>query len=350
MATRKRDAALDIIRAFAIVMVVLCHATERVYIVWSGVPGNALAGSAVYAALHLMSRLGVPLFLMLTGALVLRKRFSSSADVLRFYRTHLLPLFIATELWVVLYNLWFAADGAFSPDGLVKDLLFIEYPKIHFWYMPMILGLYATIPFVAMVVQHVRLRALALPLALVFALSSVWPTTGWFVGFLGLGALPATKLTVPFGGGVYGIYLILGYYAYNRRILREVPVALLAALGLVGVAGAFLFEYLTGSFFYENPFLPAYSLVCFEGFLRACGRVRSEGAFARASALLSVNAFGAYLIHMGILDGLGDATAMIAGKPLRVAAVLAVTLVASYAATALLGLIKPARRFLLNRR
>lgn len=347
---KSRDPSLDLIRSLAIVLVILCHATERVYIVWGGAPGNAMPGSIGYAVPHLLSRLGVPFFLMLTGALVLGGRFRSNDDVIDFYRTRLLPLFLSTEAWVVLYNIGFAVLGRFTAGGLVADLLFIEYPRIHFWYMPMILGLYVAMPCVAIVAQRVSLRALALPLAITFLLGSVWPTAGWLYGHLGLGALPSTRLTLSFSGGLYGAYLIAGFQLYRRGAARRVPAAVLILVAFVGAAGAFAFEYGTGSYFYENPFLALSAVPAFELLLRTRDGFCAP-ALARACRFLAVNAFGVYLLHMAFIDLLPSAWfSALPGKPIQVMALIAVTMAASYLIVSVIGLVKPIARLLLNRR
>ena len=60
--------------------------------------GGAQSGFAWKALLTVASRYGVPLFLMITGALILRKRFETAEDVRRFYRHNWLSLLITSEI------------------------------------------------------------------------------------------------------------------------------------------------------------------------------------------------------------------------------------------------------------
>ncbi len=52
------------------------------------------------------SHLGVPLFLMISGALLLEKRIKDENDIRRFYRHNLLGLVITSEIWYFLM-FWF---------------------------------------------------------------------------------------------------------------------------------------------------------------------------------------------------------------------------------------------------
>ena len=66
-AGRGRIVSFDVIRLIAISCVVLCHSVETVY--------KASNLSLGYGLAHYLGRLGVPLFLFLTGALIINKEF-----------------------------------------------------------------------------------------------------------------------------------------------------------------------------------------------------------------------------------------------------------------------------------
>lgn len=71
MERRERDKVIDLARAFAIICVILTHTTETTYqlqaeAVWGGKHIKLLALS-----LFAIGRLGVPIFLFLTGYLLL---------------------------------------------------------------------------------------------------------------------------------------------------------------------------------------------------------------------------------------------------------------------------------------
>lgn len=102
----KRQYYLDVARVVAVFAIVLNHAVNRSFAVYhyQSAEFNAipLAGTLVKAACGIFSNLGVPLFLMITGALILNKSMDTADDVKRFYKRNLLPLFLTTEVWLVL--------------------------------------------------------------------------------------------------------------------------------------------------------------------------------------------------------------------------------------------------------
>lgn len=81
---------LDTARSLAIILVALNHAVNRSYEVYEGQleEFNSIPFlSSVFKSVCLvLSHLGVPFFLMISGALLLGKIFDNKQTVLRFYR------------------------------------------------------------------------------------------------------------------------------------------------------------------------------------------------------------------------------------------------------------------------
>ena len=73
---KKRIINLDIARTFAILCVVLCHSVECVYKMnlqeWNSYSNTS---NIIKIILFTIGRLGVPIFLLLTGYLTLNKNF-----------------------------------------------------------------------------------------------------------------------------------------------------------------------------------------------------------------------------------------------------------------------------------
>lgn len=101
--TGGRSYYLDIARAIAIISISLNHAVNRTYDNYFGQMEEFLelswASSLLKAVTTMFSHLGVPLFLMISGALLLHKRMETADDVKRFYRHNLWELFVTTEIW-----------------------------------------------------------------------------------------------------------------------------------------------------------------------------------------------------------------------------------------------------------
>ena len=95
---RPRILYLDAARCAAVFLIALNHAVNRSWANFGAVAEEfhsiSLPSTVVKALLTVASRYGVPLFLMITGALILRKRFETAEDVRRFYRHNWLSLLI----------------------------------------------------------------------------------------------------------------------------------------------------------------------------------------------------------------------------------------------------------------
>ena len=61
----------------------------------------------------------------------------------------------------------FIGNGKFDFDMLIRDLLFLKTNQMgNMWYMPMIIGVYVALPFVANAIRNIETKALAVPFVL----------------------------------------------------------------------------------------------------------------------------------------------------------------------------------------
>lgn len=84
---KNRIIYLDIARTFAIIFVVLCHSVELIYKMnlqgWISISLNARIFKTIVFTL---GRIGVPLFLFLTGYLLLNRKYDNDADIKNFIK------------------------------------------------------------------------------------------------------------------------------------------------------------------------------------------------------------------------------------------------------------------------
>lgn len=152
----------DAIRLIAILAIVLLHTAANG--VSSLTPGSSewwLANIADSA-----SRVGVPLFLMLTGATLLARPYGATtgtpsssnntsnsapiSTVRQFYRRRLQRLALPVLAWSLIYLLWaqLKAHWKHQPLALSDQLsgLLSGHNYFHLWFIYLLLGLYATLP------------------------------------------------------------------------------------------------------------------------------------------------------------------------------------------------------------
>lgn len=220
---KERIECLDIIRSIAIMMVVMCHVSEKIYF-YSGVDiiEQNIISEIVGFTLFSLGRLGVPLFLFISGYLLLTREYDDTT-CRRFWGSNLLSLFFVTEIWIVLLNLFnvIVLHKEFRWSTLIRNMLFLKPTDMsHMWYLPMILGMYLTIPLVAVVVQKMCLKTLFFPYIVIVMYTFGIPTLNLVEELLGREKV-FNQLALNFGGGMCGAYLIMGYF-FKKGILNSV--------------------------------------------------------------------------------------------------------------------------------
>lgn len=227
----KRIIWLDFVKFIAISMMIAVHCTDNVtpterseawYNLWGSFYGSFM-------------RPAIPLFVMVTGALLLPVKENIST----FYTKHLTRLVIPFIVWSVLYNLfpwitgllglsptiindffaWAEPDQSFS--GALHNILMIPFNfsmlAVQMWYVYLLIGLYLYMPFFSAWVKQASVKeqkifltlwfiSLFIPYLREYLTKDLWGTCSWnefgllyyFAGFNG--------------------YLLLGYYIKNNDI------------------------------------------------------------------------------------------------------------------------------------
>ncbi|MBE5881015.1 MAG: acyltransferase [Lachnospiraceae bacterium] len=301
-AKQKRQPWLDILRAFAILCVVLCHCVEGVYS-FDAASVQTLGGvhRIFVISMYTLGRVGgVPLFLMLSGYLLLDREYDSKGCV-SFWKHNWLRLLICTEIWIVFYELFLLAyQNQPIPFGyLVRAMLFLEPSSMyHMWYMPMLLGLYLLLPFVAMALRKVDVKILKFPMLVLFAYAFGVPGYTLIANLLAK-VPPVNQFSLGFSGGMYGIYLIAGYLlkkGFFAKLKRWV-LWILLVISFTGMVALQFYAYGKGvamAVWYDCPLVPVCAVCLFE----LTARDRERIAYNPFTEALSRYAFAIFLIHI----------------------------------------------------
>ena len=226
---KDRDAAVDFIKAIAILGVVIIHASTSAY---SQPVGSFPWYSAVLWGS--VSRASVPLFLMCTGALFLgpERELTGKKLWLRYIPRLLAALFV----WAAVYKLYhLAATGALSPGSLLtagKELLLFQHES-HLYYLHIALLVYAFLPLTRLLTCRGGKRLMEYFLLFWFALGILYPTVISFWPFRLLSGIPLQwRINMTWAAIGYGV---LGYY------LKRYPVKRGWAIGSLAVGFALVF-------------------------------------------------------------------------------------------------------------
>lgn len=159
---------LDMLRIAAMFAVVWAHVSAPYAVM--RLPGVTRENWLIGTGFFYLGRIGVPTFLMISGALVLKP--DSSESIFRFYWRRLPRIMIPLVLWKLIYYFLLVRPADFNVVSIVKFMLDKNYA---FWFMYMIACVYLAAPFLSRMV-----KAGGLGLILAFAAISF---TTYLVGF-----------------------------------------------------------------------------------------------------------------------------------------------------------------------
>ncbi len=294
---------IDLARCMAIIFVVLCHATESIYSLDGSFMMEISTRSRIFAfASFTIGRLGVPLFLFITGYLLLDREYDTESW-LDFWKHKLLGLLLVTEIWIVIYNLflvWYNGTP-FSLQDLILNMLFMKNVDMpHFWYMPMILGVYLFLPLLANCLQKINKKILYILIAVIFVYTMLLPLISVWYQITNEESL-STGLDLQFLGGYYGLYLIMGWLV-KKGEFEKVKTWILAVIGIVAfisTVGIQLSAYQNGygyNVWYSCGFLMVCAL-CIFLIISRMPRIPLQ----TCADDISRKSFGIFLVHYPIL-------------------------------------------------
>ena len=317
---------LDVVRLVAMFTVVCCHSADP-FNFYPGEPPANIAEikwwGAVYGSLL---RPCVPLFVMITGALLLPVK----GEVAPFYRKRIGRVFWPFLIWSVIYNLfpWITGLLGVAPEvildffpysgeevmrqsldvslGYIAQMPFnFSLLDVHMWYIYLLIGLYLYMPVFSAWVEKASRKAQRWFLV-AWGVTLFVPYYREFVGPYIWGSCSWNEFYMLYMFAGFNGYLLLGHY------LRHTEWSLAKTLGwgipmfVVGFCVTFFgFRHMTASpdcteeqlelfFYYCSPNVVLMTLPLF----MLCKKVRvNNQQIQKALANLTVCGFGVYMIH-----------------------------------------------------
>lgn len=295
----QRYTYLDWLRVLATIAVVTIHvAAGLVAVNLLEVPLSNWMSANLYDSLM---RASVPLFVMISGALLLGdKREMTYKD---FFMKRAAKVFIPLLGWSAIYYAYKVYNGTyiFSIKEPIR-LFMTQGISVHLWFLYMILGMYLITPLVKILVQNAKQRDLQYFLLLWFYASIGVKFMKYIIGF---GFNPELYFVTNYVG-----YYILGYYLANFEISPKWR-KLIYAGGIVGVLATMYFTYsytlaqdgVLSEIWYDYH-SPNVAIVAIAAFLFAKNVMKKE--VPRPLNIINNTSFGIYLIHMLVLNVFAD--------------------------------------------
>lgn len=303
--SNKRIVSYDIIRIFAVLAVVMIHASSGFVADFPARSANFVFGNI----LDSISRVGVPLFVMLSGALMLNE--NKDIPPKRMFK-YVLNIIVLIFSWSLLYSV---ISQILYPLLTKKPISFTEFWDCfifskydYLWYLFMLIGLYLITPILRSFVKKANAKVVLyfIILSLVFSFSvplcnflvnSITETVDFVQTY-------ADKFYMGFVGQ-FTAYYLLGWYITNIEIKRKHRF-ILYGVGFMGllvtILGTQLFINDTNEIyklFYSNTSINilCYSTAVFV-FLFYCFKNKkySEKSIKRITTLSKLT-FGVYIMH-----------------------------------------------------
>jgi surface polysaccharide O-acyltransferase-like enzyme len=323
---------VDLIRVVAILAVLLLHAADdktlqvlntlEIFRWW------------IVDLYQSIGRMGVPLFVMLSGALLLAPG-KDEEGLGVFFKKRFARIGLPFLFWGLAYFLWdiYVENQQVTQTFLVQGIL--TGPYFQFWYLYMLMGLYLLTPMLRLMVARMTGTLFKYGMIIWFLGSALVPLIGLFSSY----QFNSNLFAIP---GYVG-YFVLGAYFVRVRLPRKYLAALLA-LGLaLTVVATFQMARTVGggeTYFFQEYLSPTMILSSVAFFL-LLNTVKEPvvpiGSWRqKIMATISANTLAIYLFHMMVIVALqngylgvtlnGNTLNSIVGVPLMAAITLAVSL------------------------
>ena len=209
----ERTAWIDLLRLFSVFAVVELHAAVPVVLGFGKISKTDWWSGNVFDS---SVRWSVPLFVMITGALLLNRKRQESFTV--FCRGKILRILIPLFFWSAVYSavtclLDFHAHTIVSIKNIIGNFI-TGRPYPHLWYLFMLMGLYMLTPLLRWllgILTELQTTAFATSLVIAGMLFAVVPQTNYETGNLFF------LWPLQFLG-----YFVLGGVAYKRRLWEKI--------------------------------------------------------------------------------------------------------------------------------
>ena len=300
---KSKNISYEVIRIVAMLMVIMVHVSS--FIFWEP---NITPRTFMYLnIIDSMSRIGVGLFIMLSGALLLdENRKSDRHTMMKRIKRILIVLFSWSLFYATYYKIY--SPLKYSGTIVLKDFfeLFI-FGYYHMWYLYMLIGLYLVTPILRAFVKTENKDIVLWFIILAMFFEGVVPTFNQLFHIEILKRL-SDSLMMNFVTG-FVLYYVLGWYVTHIRIngkQRKILYLLGAAGLLFTITATYIItdpKTVVNETFYRNTGINIilYALGTFV-FLNHTFRNIENKTAVKFITVLSSLSLGVYMIHAFIVE------------------------------------------------
>lgn len=297
----KRTIYFDCLRILATIAVVILHVAAQNWYV-TNIHSYEWNVMNIYDSLV---RWGVPIFVMISGALFLERE----VDIKRLYTHNIFKIVLTFIIWTTIYAVGQSLYKGFEWKTFIKWLIGGHY---HMWFLFMIVGLYMMVPFLKKIVESESLTRyfLGLGFVAIFIIkycADVLELLGITLGKLANTWLANFELHMVTG---YVLYFVGGYYLSKIELNKKLRVTIYIS-GVIGfVSTIFLTKWLCDtldrhvSYFYTNFTLNVFleSVAVFVFIKQLMTKIRLREHIEKCISKISGCCFTAYLVHVLVIE------------------------------------------------
>jgi surface polysaccharide O-acyltransferase-like enzyme len=235
-----RKIYLDYIRIIAIVLVLFNHlpgyymyasSQESVIITW------------IYLSITMLTRINVPLFLMVSGAVLLGKTDNRKKWGLRILRYFILLFFLS----LIMYVLTLVKFNSIGFEKVVQDFFYkflngrIEYLG-SYWFLYAYLGMLCVLPLLRYIAKQMNKTDIIVLITLKIIFTSIMPIINFILMYCGRTPVSiSANYQLPFVNIKELFYPLIGFYLAEQNIPIKTKISCVSA----AVAGLFISSLLT---------------------------------------------------------------------------------------------------------
>lgn len=324
--TYNRVDSFDVMRIIAICAVVLLHISVD-YV--KNYPNNSIEFIS-NNLLNSFTRFAVPVFFMISGALMLNEDKKLSNKRIIHAALHILVLLI---IWSIVYSVayYIIKPLVFKEDISFSAIIYaMFYGHYHLWYLFVLIGLYLITPILRTFIKRDNLPLITSYLNFSIIVCFVLPFVNQIVNFytvrdnLLMNYISNYQMNYFYDSIVY---YIMGWYILNTEInmLSRISIYICGLLGYLATAFCTQMFYDNTqslyNFFYEGNcltvFLYSIAVFTFLHYLLKRKNYKSNAAVLKLSSFV----FGVYLIHPVFLFALKTVFSNIGAAPLDTLAI-----------------------------
>lgn len=302
--TTERNIAFDILRILSAFSVVVLHVSSM-YLMENNV---STTDFKVANFINSLSRFGVPIFVMISGAIFLSKEKQISIGKL--WKHNILRLFILYIVWSFAYYVFqslYLWKFDFWRHGFVRTITGCVYASNHFWFIFMIIGLYTLVPILRTWLHHSSETEQKYFIGL-FMVFQILRTTLEIAIDKSLTTTISELVEVTELTGYLG-YFILGYFLTQYKVPQKLKWGIYISVPIGIIANYYISDFLSVKYGYYSPgiydsfglftFLHVVALFVFVSDMAS--KIQKENGFITFIKNLSLDTLGIYMMHIALL-------------------------------------------------